>query len=184
MKILILLSIVTALAVYGSVAYSSGDHKEDKHTEEEKGHDHKDEAEHKEGDEHAHGEGEHGDEHEEESSSAVGPDKGITEKAEAGFKLSTEAVKTMQIKSIAYSGGNITLPLKALVQIKDEKTVFRIRDGWIKRVSVQILQKHSDSLNITSKNFRDTDQIVTEGAGFLRISEIFSEEGASHGHSH
>lgn len=165
MKNLILFLFI--LGIYGSLAFSADDHKE--------------------GEEHAHAEGEHADEanhDDEESSTTVGPDKGITEKAEAGFKLSTEAIKTMEIKSVPYAGGNLNLPVKALVQIKDEKTVFRIRDGWIKRVSVQVLQKGTDSFSITSKSFRDTDQIVTEGVGFLRISEIFSEEGASHGHSH
>jgi hypothetical protein len=176
MKILALFSLVAALVTFGSFAYSSDDHKEGEHKEDDHGHE--------EGEKQAHTEGDSHDEHEEEASSTVGPDKGITEKAEAGFKLSAEAMKTMEIKSVPYAGGSISLPAKAIVQIKDEKSVFRIRDGWIKRTSVQVLQKNPDSLVISSKGFRDADQVVVEGAGFLRISEIFSEEGASHGHSH
>jgi hypothetical protein len=166
--------VVLQFSLWASFSLASDDHPKNSHNHEE----------HNEGeDEHTKkGHDEH--EEEEEISAVVGPDKGILQKGEAGFKLSPEAFSTMALKISDYSGGTFTLPSKAVVQIKNEKTVFRLRDGWLKRVAVEIVQKNNDSLIISSTKFRNGDQIVTEGSGFLRIAEIFSEEGASHGHSH
>lgn len=198
------LTIILTLAISllsGNLAIASDDHdqkapsKKDAAKKDESGHehedDHKNESGHKE-DEHGHedehsdeGEHAHGDEgHEEEGGGSVGPDKGITEKAEAGFKLSPESIKTIGIQTKAYSGGLLQLPLEAIVTMKTEKTVFRLRSGWYKRVKIEILNKNPQTTSIKSTSFRDGDQIVITGTGFLRIAEIFAEEGASHSHSH
>lgn len=188
-KIILVLSLFSA-TLWGSLAFTSDDHDHSNEKETSQS-DHKDEHGHE--DEHAHEEGhsddhgdEHGDEHghEEESGSSVGPDKGITEKAEAGFKLSPEAVKTMGIQTQEFSGGSLLVPVETIVSIKTEKTVFRLRGGWYKRVKIEVASKSAHGIVIKSTSFRDGDQIVLLGAGFLRIAEIFAEEGASHSHAH
>jgi len=125
---------------------------------------------------------EEGHEHEE-ASVNVGPDKGILEKSEAeGIKLSEEAVKTMGIKTIDVHSQQIEIPTTALVKIKDNKYIFRLRNGWFKRVEFKVIQKGSDKLTLNSNDLSTGDKIVTEGLGFLRTSEIYSEEGATHSH--
>ncbi len=176
-----------------AVGYASTSVSEEKHNEhEEKSHD--EHADHGE-EEHAN-EDQHEDEHaghddhddhgeEKESSSSVGPEKGITAKGENGFKLSTEAIKTMeiQLKSVG-SSSLLSIDKNTLVLVKDEKSVFRMREGWIKRVPVKILNKSNGIYSITSEAIQTGDQIVVHGTGYLRIAEVFAAEGASHGHSH
>lgn len=124
------------------------------------------------------GKGEH-----EEASENVGPDKGILEKSEAdGIKLSKEAIETMLIKTMDVSSQQVSIPFSSLVRIKDEKYVYRLRNGWFKRIEIQILQKVGKSLIVKTSDFVTGDKIVVEGLGFLRTSEIFSEEGAAHSH--
>jgi len=128
--------------------------------------------------EESHEEGEH-----EESSANVGPEKGILEKSEKeGFKLAEEASKTMAIKTMDVHLQQIEIPITALVRIRDEMYIFRLRDGWYKRIEFKVIQKGTDKLTLTSNDLSTGDKVVTEGLGFLRTSEIYSEEGATHSH--
>lgn len=132
-------------------------------------------------------EGHEGDEHEagehEETSANVGLDKGILEKSESeGFKLSEEAVKTMDIKTMDVHSQQVEIPITALVRIKDEMYIFRLRGGWYKRIELKIIQKGTDKLTLNSNHLSNGDKVVTKGLGFLRTSEIYSEEGATHSH--
>lgn len=120
----------------------------------------------------------------EEVSSAVGPEKGITEKGALGFKLSSEATKTINFRTMDYSGGNFTIPKGALVKSKNEKSVFRFRQGWIKRVPIEIQSKLPEFIVGKSSELVVGDKIIITEVGILMVSEIFSEGGASHGHSH
>lgn len=123
-----------------------------------------------------------GDEHEE-ASVNVGPDKGIIEKSETdGIKLSKEAVETMLIKTIDVSSQQISISDAAIVKIKDEKYIYRLRNGWFKRSEIQVIQKNGKTLIVKISDFKIGDKIVVEGLGFIRTSEIFSEEGATHSH--
>jgi len=119
-----------------------------------------------------------------EENSAVGPEKGIIEKSSLGFKLSPEAVQTFELKMIEVKSKTLEIPSSALVLIKDTKTVFRIRDQWILRVPVRIISKNSASLQVETLDYNSKDQIVIQGTGFLRASEVITEEAVSHGHSH
>lgn len=182
----------------------STEHKDDEkhaHSEDEESHDHKsgsadahkDEHAHeadegdKHEDEHAHGEGEHAEEGEgghEEENSAIGPGKGITEKSENGFKLSEKAMKNFNITTVAVASGNMEFARSALVEIKDKKFVYRIRNGWIKKIPVRVLSKTKSKVILEISESQSTDLIITGGNGFVRTAEIITEEGVSHGHSH
>ncbi len=131
-------------------------------------HDHDDEKEHK----HADGEEAHeGDEHgEEEGGSVTGPDKGILEKGENGFKLAPEAIATFEMKTGTVTTSLQSLPKEVIVSIKDKKYVYRVRDGWIKRVRIN--------------DIKPGDQIVIAATGFVRTAEMVAEEGVAQGHSH
>ena len=126
----------------------------------------------------------HDDEKEEESSSAVGPEKGITEKSRLGFKFSPEAQKTIGYKTAPFSGVTFTADKDTLVRIKSEKSIYRIRDGWIKRIPTQVMSSTGETVTLKSTDLKAGDQIIVTQTGYIRIAEIFSDGGASHGHSH
>lgn len=164
-------------------AHSEGHKEGQKDNHGEAGHD---EAEHNEKHESEHDESKHSDEHSggHEESSVVGPEKGIIAKGKEGFKLSPEAIKTMALETIAFNGTTISLDRKSIVFSKAEKSVFRLRNGWYKRVSVKLSEKTENSYIASSQELTTGDQIVISGAGFLKIAEVFSEEGAELSHAH
>lgn len=158
--------------------------KEDHGHEEESGHQHAEnetEEHDKEEKGHAH-EKEEGD-HEE--STQVGPEKGILEANEdAGFKLSPEATKNFKLKLQTYNGGQITLPLDSILQTTEEKNIYRVREGFIKRIDITVVLKTKTELTFTSAALKAGDQIVVNGLGFLRMAELAAFGGAPEGHSH
>ncbi len=174
----------------------------EKHTDEEEHSDHEGEedhehkegeeshADHEEGEEHDdHGEEEgeghaHGEEAEEEGSSVVGPDKGILEKGKDGFKLAPEAMKTFELKTENIRSKVTEIIRPALVEIKNDKFIYRLRDGWIKKVPVKVLRKDNAKITVDISQFKDGDQIIINGVGFVRTAELVAEEGVAHGHSH
>lgn len=178
---------LTAQCTAGEPSCNHEDNEKDEH-----GHDH-DESEVKE-DEHGHNHAEndeHSDEHGhsddhggEEENGAIGPDKGITAKSANGFKLSQEAIKSFALKTEPLNSETVETSEGSLVTIKDFKGVYRVRDQWIKRVPVKVLSKKNNRLTIEVSERAAGDQIVTQGAGFLRGAELVVEEGVSHGHSH
>lgn len=162
-------------------------HADEEHTEED-GEAHADHDDHKKDDEHAADKDEHGhgDEHteEEEENSVAGPDKGILEKGEKGFKLSPEATKTFELKTENIKSKTIDISKKSLVEIKNDKFIYRIRDGWIKKIAVKVLRKDKTQATVDLSQFKDGDQIITNGVGYVRTAELVVEEGVTSGHSH
>lgn len=163
------------------------DHKEgESHNQE----DHKGEDSH--GHEKGHEEGEeahdHGGEEEghEEGGSRVGPDKGILEASEAnGIKLSPEAIKNFELETKALAGsGPWTLPSSARLLAGEEVNLFRVREGFYKRIDFALIKKNGDEISVSSKDLKSGDSIVISGIGFLRIAEITAFGGAPEGHSH
>lgn len=167
----------------------SKDHEKEEHahaeeeTEEHKGESHQEHNEHDNHGDHDEKD-EPGGHEEEEGSSAVGPDKGILEKSENGFKLSPEAIQAFELKMQNASNNRLEFPRVTLVEIKDDKFVYRIRDSWIKKVSVKVIKKNKDTVILELSQFQKGDKIIVGGTGFVRVSELVAEEGVSHGHSH
>lgn len=160
---------------------NSESHAQDEHGKNEKKHAH---DEHEKGEEkHAPGEGEHEDEH---GSSQVGPDKGVVEASpEKGFKLSKQATKQFDLKFVSVRPDkSVQLPSTAIVHTGEEKNIYRLRDGFIKRIDFKVLSKSGSSLSIQSSDLNANDQVVVEGLGFLRIAEITTFDGAPEGHAH
>ncbi len=157
------------------------------HVDEEHSDEHAHEGEDHTKDEHAeHNEEKgHTDSEEHEESAQVGPDKGVLVANEkSGFKLSPEATKNFKLKFQAYSGWPISLPLDSILQTTEEKNIYRVRDGFIKRIDISILSKSKTELTFTSSDLMSGDQIVISGLGFLRMAELAAFGGAPEGHSH
>ena len=111
---------------------------------------------------------------EENSAAKIGPDKGIVEaKEELGIKLSPEAAKNFEIKTLKLAGTSPwTVPQIARVTAGEESSFYRLRDGFFKRISFETIQKNNSSLRIRSDFLKPGDEIVIQGTGFLRISEL------------
>jgi ABC-type Zn2+ transport system, periplasmic component/surface adhesin len=173
------LKLVTGLSVLIIAAYlsadASGDHDHhDDHAEKSEKHDH-DEDKH-----------DHEDEHEHEENASVGPDKGITEVNEAeGFKLSKEAIKNFELKTqLLEKAAPWTVPASAVLFSGEEVNLFRLRDGFYKRIDFVTDKKTPQVYTVRSKDLKAGDEVVIAGISFLRMAEIVSTGGAPEGHSH
>ena len=196
MKQKILSTVITATILSTPFfAFSESSHK---HKEEES-ENHEEHDEHKDGDDHKdhkghedHGkEEEHGSEkghghEEEEGSSSVGPEKGILEASDNdGIKLSPEALKNFEIKTQKISGtGPWTIPNSARLHSKEETNLYRLRNGFFKRIDFMQSKKDEKQFIANSKDLKNGDEVVVHGVGFLRIAEVTAFGGAPEGHSH
>nr|BFD66061.1 hypothetical protein HAGR004_10830 [Bdellovibrio sp. HAGR004] len=161
-----------------------GDHHEEKgeddhdHSDEKKDHEEKDGERH-EGHEHE------GGEHEEENSS-IGPDKGITIFSAAdGFKLSPEAIKNFELRTIKLKNVEPwSIPTSAVLYSGEEINIYRVRNGFYKRIDFSIVSKSEKELKIKTSELKPGDEVVTQGVAFLRTAEIVATGGAPEGHSH
>lgn len=169
------------------------DHKEEMHDQENSKHDHEHEDKHnhdEEGhaDEQVHKEDEHGDEHGhgEEENSSVGIDKGIAAADEVnGIKLSAEAIRNFELKTVKLQGaGPWTISPNAILYSGEEINIYRLRDGFYKRIDFILLSKESGSVLVKGKELAGGDEVVVHGVGFLRTAELVAFGGAPEGHSH
>ena len=146
------------------------------------------EDDHGEADEHDdHGaHGGHGGHEEGEENSQVGPNKGILEaNDDLGFKLSPEAEKNFGIQKIKLGSESvIELPKEAILKAVSEVNIYRVRDGFYKRIDFVKINQTDSKVSIKSKDLKAGDEIVIRGLGFLRIAELAAFGGAPEGHSH
>lgn len=161
-----------ALAAVISMSYSiqsfADDHEHDE------GHQHSEQGDY--GDGHGHGA---------EVSASVGPEKGILEASEAkGFKLSPEALKNFAIKTMPASTGSMKLARSSVFFGLEERNLYRVRDGFFKRIDFKTLSSTKTELTVSSSDLKEGDQIAVEGLGLLRICELAAFGGVSEGHSH
>lgn len=162
------------------------DHDEHNEKDDQKAHgDHGDEHGHSEGEEHGHDEEKAHGHVREEGSSQVGPEKGVLEASESkGFKLSPEAIKNFNLKYISVEATSLKLPAEAILHAKEEKSIYRLRDGFLKRVDFKVITRSRTEYSIESKELKSGDQVLVRGLGFVRMAEIAAFGGAPEGHSH
>ncbi|MEK2646329.1 hypothetical protein [Bdellovibrio sp. BCCA] len=124
--------------------------------------------------------------HDHEENASVGPDKGIISFDEHdGFKLSSEAIKNFDLKTVALKGSNPwEVPANAVLYSGEEVNVYRLRDGFYKRIDFDLISKNGSQIKIKSKDLQTGDELVVQGVGFLRTAEIVASGGAPEGHSH
>lgn len=108
----------------------------------------------------------------------VGPGKAVLEASpENGMRLSEKAITTLGLKFrkiekplplvISFSG-----PTSPIVYHQAETGVYRLRDGWIKLIDVEILKSSPGKVTIQSRELKPGDQFVAEGASLLRVTEL------------
>ena len=151
-------------------------HKEDDHSkhdniDEHKGHDHAKEDYHKW---HDHG-----------ASKAIGKGKAIEVVDEKmGFKLSKEAIKTLKIKLQNVDGDEFEISKSTLVSSKSIKGVYRFRAGFFKLLTAKILKETKTGYKVKVAGVDFGDQIVINGVGLLRVTDVYSTDKSEYGHSH
>ena len=188
--------------------HSGHDHGKKPHAEHKEGdgHDHgkKPHAEHKEGDGHDHGkkhdnighkdhddhkghddhkEGDDG--HDHGGGKAIGKGKAIVDVDEKkGFKLSKEAIKTLKLKLNTVDGSSFKIKKKTLVASKNKKGVYRFRAGYFKFMQAKIIKELPNGYMVEVKGVDFGDQIVVNGVGLLRVTDVYSTDKSEYGHSH
>lgn len=122
----------------------------------------------------------------EEGGSSVGPDKGIIEANETkGIRLAPQAIQNFGIRTVALKGAAPwKVPTSATLHALEEVNLYRLRDGFFKRVDFTVTKRASKDMTVLSRELKDGDEIVTDGVGFLRIAELTAFGGAPEGHSH
>lgn len=150
------------------------------HSDEKKDHEEKD-GEHHDGHEHGHEGGEH-----EEENSSIGPDKGITIFSAAdGFKLSPEAIKNFELLTVKLKNVEPwNIPTSAVLYSGEEINIYRLRNGFYKRIDFSMVSKNEKELKIRTSELKSGDEVVTQGVAFLRTAEIVATGGGPEGHSH
>jgi hypothetical protein len=102
-----------------------------------------------------------------------------------GFKLSSEALKNFELKMQKLQGhGPWPISKGSVVRSGEETNLYRLRDGFFKRIDFQIVKRSNDQLFVVSKDLREGDEIAVSGLGFLRIAELAAFGGVSESHSH
>lgn len=208
-KILLLTTTIGLLglnSVFAEDGHDHGSHKEEeakgKHKEEDghnhsNGHDdisgHKDHSDHKKGstdlDDHSdhasEKDGGHDDHDDHGSGKAVGKGKAITEVDKVkGFKLSKEAIKALGLKLQTVDGSTFSITKKTLITSKNKKGVYRFRGGFFKLLETKILKEEKGGYKVEVKGVDFGDQIVVDGTGLLRVTDVYSTDKSSYGHSH
>lgn len=157
----------------------ASDHGEDKH-----GDDH---DETKEADDHGDDKG-HGHEEKagaEEPPKNVGPGKGVVSYSEKeGFQLSPEATKKFGLTYVNVKGTSPwEINTSAIIQTGADTSVYRNKNGIIKRIDISIVKKGKEKSLVSSKEIQSGDQIIVTGVSFLRTAELDLTSGES-GHHH
>ncbi len=126
--------------------------------------------------------------HEEEMvSPAVGPEKGITAADEHdGIKLSAEAIKNfgLQTQKLKSDPSEWEIPSNAILVSGEEVNIYRLREGFYKRIDFTVVSKSAGKLKIKSKELKGGDAIVLNGLGFLRAAELSAFSSGEEGHGH
>jgi len=102
-----------------------------------------------------------------------------------GIKLSPTAQKNFDLEMVTLSGkAPWSVPESAVLHSGEEVNVYRLRDGFFKRVDFNKKSQSAGKITLESKDLQSGDQIVTRGLGFLRIAELSAFGGTPEGHSH
>lgn len=156
------------------------DHGKEGHSKHEKNH--KGHNDHKED---SHDDHSGHDDHDEHSSKAVGKGKAIEVVDEKnGFKLSKEAIKTLKLKLQNVDGDEFLIDKSTLVVSKELKGLYRFRGGFFKFHPVELKKEVDGKYLVKVPGVEFGDQIVVNGTGLLRVTDVYSTDTAEYGHSH
>lgn len=163
--------ITMTILLISNLAFAEGDDDHSSH----QGHDHsKQEEKHDDHKGHDHG-----------ASKAIGKGKAIEVVDEKnGFKLSKEAIKTLKLRLQNVDGDEFEISKTTLVSSKSIKGVYRFRAGFFKLLNAKILKETKSGYKVKVAGVEFGDQIVINGVGLLRVTDVYSTDKSEYGHSH
>jgi hypothetical protein len=114
-----------------------------------------------------------------EAGANVGKEKGVIAISEKeGMTIAPEAIKRLEIKTQALSGNAPWIVSKeALVFSKEDISIYRELNGKYKAILIESTKKSDGTYQINSWQLKPQDNIVIQGAGLLRISELDASPG-------
>ncbi|MCR9206349.1 MAG: hypothetical protein NXH75_17340, partial [Halobacteriovoraceae bacterium] len=116
---------------------------------------------------------------------AIGKGKAIEAVDEVkGLKLSKEAIKTLKLKLKTVDGDEFSIEKTTLVASKGVKGLYRFRGGFFKFLPVKLKKEVKGKYLVKVKGVDFGDQIVTNGVGLLRVTDVYSTDKSEYGHSH
>ena len=174
MKNIKIITITMTILLISNLAFAEGDHDHSSH----KRHDHsKQEEKHDDHDDHKG--------HDHGASKAIGKGKAIEVVDEKkGFKLSKEAIKTLKLRLQNVDGDEFEISKTTLVSSKSIKGVYRFRAGFFKLLNAKILKETKFGYKVKVAGVEFGDQIVINGIGLLRVTDVYSTDKSEYGHSH
>ena len=101
-----------------------------------------------------------------------------------GFQLGAGAKTRMNLKVKTLSStASQQIPVAAIVQVRGATEVFRIRDAWVSRVPVTVLERKGEGATVQGSELKEGDGIVIRGAPLLRVTELDLSTGLQGKHS-
>jgi len=191
-KNILLVLIIGSLGFVSAFAEDGHDHANHKQKEEHEKHkkseghdDHGEEGHDDHGEEGHDDHGEEGHDDHGDGAKTVGKGKAITAVDKVkGFKLSKEAIKSLEIKLKTVEGSIFKITKKMLVSSKNKIGVYRFRGGFFKLLDAKILKEIKGGYKVEVKGVDFGDQIVINGTGLLRVTDVYSTDKSNYGHSH
>ena len=194
-KYILVIGLLTMFSL--AFADSGDDHsghnhsKTSKHSDDD-GHDHSKAGhdDHDDHDGHDHSKAGHDDQddhdgHDHGGGKAIGKGKAIEVVDEVkGFKLSKEAIKSLKLKLKTVDGDEFEIEKTTLVTSKNVKGLYRFRGGFFKFLPVSLVKEKNGKYLVKVKGVDFGDQIVTNGVGLLRVTDVYSTDKSEYGHSH
>ena len=187
-KTLIFFGIITNSITYAEKGddHSGHDHRSIKEVDKSNGHKDRSHDDHK-ADEH--GDSNNGDEHKEHDEHGGGKSIGRGKAIEAvdeirGFKLSKEAIKTLNLKLQTIASDEFLIGKGTLVVSKSNKGIYRFRGGFFKFLPVSSIKKLKGKYLVKVKGVGFGDQVVTDGVGLLQVTDVYSTDKSEYGHGH
>lgn len=197
MNFKLLATIVLAINISISISFAEDGHDHSAHSEatepakhtEDDGHDHSKHSEATEPAKHTEDDGDGHEAHDNDighsEAKAIGKGKAIVEIDEKkGFRLSKEAIRTIGLKLKTVDSSSFNISKKALVTSKNKKGVYRFRAGFFKFLPAKIIKKLANGYTVKVNGVDFGDQIVINGVGILRVTDVYSTDKSEYGHSH
>lgn len=115
--------------------------------------------------------------------SNFGAGKGVIDANEKdGIKLSPKAVEKLGLKTEKIASSHLhTLPLGSLIYFQEEVGVYRLRSGFFKLIEGKVVKKKSGMVTLEASGLVAGDQVVTQGAALLRLTDLNIWSGSGDG---
>lgn len=182
-KYILLFSIVFNTSFLYASETDDHNHKEHNHSASHEKH--SDHEEHDEHGEESHEKHDGHDDHGHGGGKAIGKGKAIEDVDEKkGFKLSKESIKTLKLKLQTVDRDEFEISKETLVTSKVLKGIYRFRAGYFKFLPLKLIKEVNGKYLVKVKGVDFGDQIVTNGVGLLRVTDVYSTDKSEYGHSH